>query len=89
MSSIDKTHFGYRKSILNVEDVPVPEIANEVGTPFYVYSSTAIMANYKELSLALSKLKHSISFAVKANSNIAVLKHLGNLGAGMDIVSSG
>ena len=89
MLSIDKTHFGYRKSILNVEDVPVPEIANEVGTPFYVYSATAIMANYKELSLALNELKHSISFAVKANSNIAVLKHLGNLGAGMDIVSSG
>ena len=89
MSSIDKIHFRYTNSILNVEDVPVPVISKKVGTPFYVYSATAIMKNYLQFSLALNELKHSISYAVKANSNIAVLKHLGNLGAGMDIVSSG
>ena len=85
----DETFFGYEKGRLNVEGVPVAEIADLVGTPFYLYSASSIISSYKRLELALRDLKHSISYAVKANSNIAVLKQLGNLGAGMDIVSSG
>ena len=85
----DETFFSYEKGTLNVEGVPVPEIAGLVGTPFYLYSASSIISSYKRLELALRDLKHSISYAVKANSNIAVLKQLGNLGSGMDIVSSG
>ena len=89
MSSTDESSFDYRKGILNVEDVPIPEISKNVGTPFYVYSSTTVTRNYNSLVVALDGLRYSISYAVKANSNIAILKQLGNLGAGMDIVSSG
>ncbi len=89
MSIIDETNFHYKDAILNAEDVPLPVIANKVGTPFYIYSSSAIERNYKDFTSALHELPHSISYAVKANSNIAVLKLLGSLGAGMDIVSSG
>ena len=89
MLHLDKTFFSYKKGILNAEGVQVPEIASAVGTPFYLYSASSIISSYKKLELALGDLKHSISYAVKANSNIAVLKQLGNLGAGMDIVSSG
>ncbi|MDG2473702.1 MAG: diaminopimelate decarboxylase [Paracoccaceae bacterium] len=85
----EKSYFKYRKKILNLEDVPLPEIAYQVGTPFYVYSATAIKSNYEKFILALGELNYSISYAVKANSNIAILKLLGSLGAGMDIVSSG
>ena len=85
----DKSFFRYENGILKAEGVHLPNIADEVGTPFYVYSASSIVKNYNKLTLALSDLKHSISYAVKANSNIAVLKQLGNLGAGMDIVSSG
>ena len=89
MTNTDKTFFNYENGILKVEGVPVPKIAGVVGTPFYVYSSSSITNSYNELALALRELNFSISYAVKANSNIAVLKQLGNLGAGMDIVSSG
>ena len=89
MSIIDETSFHYKDSSLNVEGVPLTVVANKIGTPFYIYSASAIERNYKQFSSALSRLRHSISYAVKANSNIAVLKLLGNLGAGMDIVSSG
>ena len=89
MSTIEEAHFSYIDDILNVEDVPLPKISSTVGTPFYVYSATAIKNNYENLVLALGKLNYSISYAVKANSNIAILKQLGSLGAGMDIVSSG
>ena len=89
MTIIEKSHFKYRNSILNIDSVPLPKIADQVGTPFYVYSANAIKNNYEQFCFALKELKYSISYAVKANSNIAVLKHLGKLGAGMDIVSSG
>ena len=89
MTIIEKSHFKYRDSILNIDLVPLPKIADQVGTPFYVYSANAIKNNYEQFCFALKELKYSISYAVKANSNIAVLKHLGKLGAGMDIVSSG
>jgi diaminopimelate decarboxylase len=85
----DDNFFNYENEILKAEGVTVTDIANKVGTPFYVYSASSIINNYNNLALALRDLRHSISYAVKANSNIAVLKQLGKLGAGMDIVSSG
>ena len=82
-------HFLYRNGILHAEDVPVPEIAAEVGTPFYVYSAATLTRHYHLFEEALAGLDHLICYSVKSNSNLAVLKLLGDLGAGMDVVSGG
>lgn len=81
--------FQYRDGILHAESVPMPEIANAVGTPFYVYSSRMFAANLEAFQSALSGIDHLVCYSVKANSNVAVLRLLGNLGAGMDVVSGG
>ena len=81
--------FTYRKGILHAEDVPVPTIAAEVETPLYVYSSRFFRTRYNELGQALANLNHLICYAIKANSNQAVLRLLANLGAGFDAVSGG
>jgi len=82
-------HFLYRSGILHAEDVPIPEIAAAVGTPFYVYSTATLERHYRLFTEALDPLPHLVCFAVKSNSNVAVLKVLGDLGAGMDVVSGG
>jgi diaminopimelate decarboxylase len=82
-------HFLYRDGILHAEDVPLPQIAAEVGTPFYVYSCATLTRHYRLFEEALSGLDHLVCFAVKSNSNQAVLAHLAGLGAGMDVVSGG
>jgi len=82
-------HFLYRDGILHAEDVPVHEIAAAVGTPVYVYSAATLMRHYRLFEEALEGLDHLICYSVKANSNLAVLRLLGNLGAGMDVVSGG
>ncbi|PKP85133.1 MAG: diaminopimelate decarboxylase [Alphaproteobacteria bacterium HGW-Alphaproteobacteria-2] len=82
-------HFLYRDGILHAEDVPLPEIAAEVGTPFYVYSAATLTRHYRLFEEALRGLPHLVCYAMKANSNLAVLKLLGDLGAGMDVVSGG
>lgn len=82
-------HFLYRNGILHAEDVALPEIAAEVGTPFYVYSTATLERHYRLFTEALSPLPHLVCFAVKSNGNIAVLKTLAALGAGMDVVSLG
>jgi diaminopimelate decarboxylase len=82
-------HFIYRDGILHAEDVPVPEIAAAVGTPFYVYSCATLTRHYQLFADALAGLDHLVCFAVKSNSNQAVLAHLARLGAGMDVVSAG
>ena len=82
-------HFLYRDGILHAEDVPLPRIAAEVGTPFYVYSCATLTRHFRLFEEALSGLDHLVCFAVKSNSNQAVLAHLGGLGAGMDVVSGG
>jgi len=81
--------FTYCNGVLHAEDVPIPTIAAEVGTPAYVYSSGFLRARYNELGRALADLDHLICYAIKANSNQAVLKLLANLGAGFDAVSGG
>jgi diaminopimelate decarboxylase len=82
-------HFLYRDGVLHAEDVAIPEIAAAVGTPFYVYSTATLERHFKLFDDALEGLDHLVCFAIKSNSNLAVLRVLGNLGAGMDVVSGG
>jgi len=79
----------YQDGALHVEQVPFARIAEEVGTPVYVYSASGMTARYRALEAALEGLPVSIYYAIKANSNLAVIKLFGDLGAGMDVVSGG
>jgi diaminopimelate decarboxylase len=82
-------HFLYRNGRLHAEDVPLADIAAAVGTPFYCYSTATLARHYRLFTEALSPLPHLVCFAVKSLSNLAVLRTLGDLGAGMDVVSGG
>ena len=82
-------HFTYRGGVLHAEDVPLPEIAAAVGTPVYVYSAATLTRHYRVFQEALAGMDHLICYAVKANSNLAVLALMGALGAGMDVVQRG
>jgi diaminopimelate decarboxylase len=82
-------YFLYKNGKLHAEDVALDEIAAEVGTPFYCYSSATLTRHYNLFTEALSPLPHQVFFAIKSLSNLAVLKLLGDLGAGMDVVSGG
>ena len=82
-------HFAYQNGQLCAEDVPLSRIAAEVGTPVYVYSAATLTRHFGLFRQALEWTNHLVCFAVKANSNLAVLKLLGDLGAGMDVVSGG
>ncbi|GGF55661.1 diaminopimelate decarboxylase [Paracoccus acridae] len=82
-------HFNYQGGQLCAEDVPLSRIAAEVGTPVYVYSAATLTRHFGLFRQALDWTDHLVCFAVKANSNLAVLKLLGDLGAGMDVVSGG
>jgi len=82
-------HFLYRNGVLHAEDVSIPEIAAAVGTPFYVYSAATLTRHFRLFDEALGGIDHLVCFAIKSNSNLAVLKLLGDLGAGMDVVSGG
>jgi diaminopimelate decarboxylase len=81
--------FQRRSGVLYCEDVPLEAIAAEAGTPTYVYSGSAIDANYRAYDEALAGTDHAIHYAVKANSSLAVLALLARAGAGFDIVSGG
>jgi len=82
-------HFLYREGALFAEDVPVTEIAAAVGTPFYVYSTATLLRHYRAFDEALAGMDHLVCYAMKANSNQAVLRTLAQAGAGMDVVSEG
>lgn len=82
-------HFDYRNGVLHAEDVSLMEIAQAVGTPFYCYSSATLERHYQVFRDAFGDMNPLVCFAIKANSNQAVIKTLGNLGAGMDVVSEG
>ena len=82
-------HFEYRDGELHAEDVPLSRIAAEVGTPAYVYSAATLERHYRVFEEALEGLPHCIAYAMKANSNLAVVALLARLGAGMDVVSEG
>jgi len=81
-------HFGYKNGVLHAEEVSLASVAREVGTPFYCYSTATLERHYRVFAAALPK-DTLIAFSAKANGNIAVLKTLGDLGAGADIVSGG
>lgn len=82
-------HFLYKNGQLMAEDVAVADIAAAVGTPFYAYSAATLTRHYQVFTQALLPLPHTVCFAIKSLSNLAVLKLLGDLGAGMDVVSGG
>ncbi len=82
-------HFLYRDGQLWAEDVPLAEIARAVGTPAYVYSAATLLRHFSLFDEALAGMEHLVCFAMKSLSNIAVLKLLGDAGAGMDVVSGG
>jgi diaminopimelate decarboxylase len=81
--------FSYSQNDLYCEQVALADLAHRVGTPAYVYSSQEILANYRAYDEAFGDLPHSVCYAVKANSSLAVLGLLAKAGAGFDIVSGG
>lgn len=82
-------HFIYTDGTLHAEDVQISEIAAQVGTPFYVYSTATLQRHYQVFDEALAGMDHFICYAMKANSNMAVLRVMAQMGAGMDVVSGG
>ena len=83
------TEFAYKNGALCAEDVPLADIAAKIGTPFYCYSLAGLTRRYREFEAALAKSPATICFALKANSNLAVVSALAELGAGADVVSEG
>ena len=81
--------FRYREGQLYCEDVDLARVAEQFGTPLYVYSAGTVLDHYTRLDAALAPLDHLICYAVKANSNGAILRLLADAGAGFDIVSGG
>jgi diaminopimelate decarboxylase len=82
-------HFDYRDGVLHAEDVAIPDIAGEIGTPFYCYSTATLTRHYRVFAEAFAGLDTLVCYALKANSNQAVLRTLAKLGAGADTVSEG
>lgn len=82
-------HFSYINGALHAENVSLHTIAEEVGTPFYCYSSATLERHYNVFNDAFKDVDHLICYAIKANSNQAVIKTLAEQGAGMDVVSEG
>lgn len=81
--------FQYKRSVLHAEDVPVEKIANRVGTPLYIYSHRTLLRHYNAFENAFDGYPHIICFALKANSNGAILRALAKEGCGADVVSGG
>src|SRR3954452_11770100 len=82
-------HFAYRSGVLHAEDVSLVELAAAVGTPFYCYSTATLERHYQVFAGAFADVRALVCYAMKANSNQAVIKTLARLGAGADVVSEG
>jgi diaminopimelate decarboxylase len=82
-------HFAYRNGVLHAEDVDLIAVADAVGTPFYCYASATLERHYRVFAEAFADVDALICYAMKANSNQAVIATLGRLGAGADVVSGG
>lgn len=82
-------HFQYRGDRLMCEEVPIEQIAEEVGTPLYLYSHATLTHHFRVFDRAFADIPHLVCFAMKANSNIATLKLFADLGGGVDVVSGG
>src|SRR5215469_3475280 len=81
--------FEYRKGELYCEQTPLRQLADEYGTPLYVYSANTIRDRYRTFDSSFSGAPHTICYSVKANSKLTILRLLARLGAGFDIVSGG
>jgi diaminopimelate decarboxylase len=81
--------FDYSGNILHCDGVPLPDIGKEAGTPCYVYSAAMIVQRYREYDAAFGDVDHEVCYAVKANSNVSLLRILAEAGAAFDIVSGG
>src|SRR6516165_9184775 len=88
-SDTQMNHFDYRGGILHAEGVALDRLASAVGTPFYCYSTATLTRHYQVFAGAFADVRALICYAMKANSNQAVIKTLANLGAGADVVSGG
>jgi diaminopimelate decarboxylase len=82
-------HFQRKRGVLQAEEIPLESLAEKFGTPLYVYSSATLTRHWKVLHRSLAGLPHLVCYAVKANSNLAVLSLFARLGSGFDIVSAG
>ncbi len=82
-------HFSYKNGVLHAEDVNLQALAEEVGTPFYCYSTATLERHFRVMDGAFKDTDHLLCYAMKANSNQAVIKTMAALGAGMDVVSEG
>ena len=82
-------HFKYQENVLFSEDVAVKKIADEIGTPLYLYSHATLKRHYQAFSTAFEGIDNLICYSAKANTNRAVLKLFADLGCGLDIVSGG
>jgi len=78
--------FHYRQNELFCEDVPVKTLAEKIGTPFYLYSAKTLLNHYRAYDSAFASIPHLITFAMKANSNLAILRLFAKEGGGADIV---
>jgi diaminopimelate decarboxylase len=87
--TITMSHFSYQNGVLNVESTPLPQIAEQFGTPTYVYSKAALLENFAAYADACKGRDALVCYAMKANSNLAILDLLARQGAGFDIVSGG
>src|SRR5580700_8304410 len=82
-------HFAYRGGVLHAEEVSLDRLAAEVGTPFYCYSDATLTRHYQVFAGAFADVRALVCYAMKANSNQAVIRTLARLGAGADVVSGG
>src|SRR5262245_53355162 len=82
-------HFAYRDGVLHAEEVSLAAIAEEVGTPFYCYATPTLPRHYRVFADAFADVPSLVCYAMKANSNQAVIATLARLGAGADVVSAG
>ncbi|MBF0220477.1 MAG: hypothetical protein HQL49_13250 [Gammaproteobacteria bacterium] len=82
-------YFNYHDGELFAENIPLTELAERFGTPLYVYSRATLERHYHAFNIAFAAIDHLLCYAVKANSNIALLNLMARLGAGFDIVSLG
>ena len=82
-------HFEIINGVLHAENVPIPQLAKEVGTPFYCYSTATLIRHYEVFAQAFEDISSLVCYAMKANSNQAIIKTLAELGCGADVVSGG
>src|SRR5688572_9085160 len=82
-------HFAYRDRTLFCEDVPVPELAEQYGTPLYVYSEATLLRHLREVQTAFKAADPIIAYSVKSNGNLSICRLMAEHGGGFDVTSGG